>query len=495
MFLILAAPRQSKAEVLKGFSKIGLKRSYLQPLSTDELYTIHASSLEILEKRGVTVHEPAAFNAFEKAGCVVQKNRIVKIPRYLVEESIRKAPHSVTLCGRNREYDFTLDNTQFYAGVCGSAPHIFDLDTHQHRRAQISDVASLARLFDGLENLSCILTPEVVPNDVPVQDIDIHAVDAILRNTEKHVGPVLCFSETHIEDVIQMAELVAGGSEELRKRPIISALAEPVSPLEHSVPQTKNLIAYARRGLPVHITNHPITGFTSPVTLAATITQSNAEVLSYLVLAQLINPKTPITFGPYGTTPNMNEGIHLPASPEATLIQTALTQVTRHYQLPSLGFSGVNGKVLDAQAGIEDMFCILSLALAGADLMLIGLMDNDDTMAYEMLVIENAMLPIIGRVLRGVKVDEERVALDLINQSRPANNFLSEKHTLEFYGSEHVIPHLFERSSWRKWEAAGSKDLLQKASEEAKRILRTHRPLPLENSVSEKLDEIVKKRG
>jgi trimethylamine--corrinoid protein Co-methyltransferase len=480
--------------ILKGFSKIGLKGHYLQPLSADELYRLHVTSLEILEGKGVLVHESEAVDAFKKAGCEVEENKVVKIPQYLVKESIKKAPSSVTLCGRDRKHDFTVGNGNFYGGICGTAQYVLDLETHQHRKAKKSDVASLTKLLDALENFRCVFVPQVVPNDVPEQDIDVHAADAALRNTGKHLGPIVCFSEANIEDVIEMAETVAGGSEELRRRPIISAAAEPVSPLQHSVPQTRNLIAYASRGLPVHITNHPITGFTSPVTLAATIAQSNAEALSYLVLAQLINPKTPIIYGPYGTTPNMKEGIHLPASVEATLIQTALMQMTRHYELPSLGFSGINGKVLDAQMGIEDMLCILPLALAGADLVLVGLMDNDDTMAYEMLVIENEILRLIGRLLRGVEVDEVRIALDLINQAEPGASFLSEKHTVDFYSSEHVIPRLFERSSRKNWEKAGSKDLFQKASEEAKHILETHRPPPLENQVSQKLDEKVRRR-
>jgi trimethylamine--corrinoid protein Co-methyltransferase len=478
--------------MLKGFARFGLKGSCLQPLSVDELYKIHVSSLEILERKGVLVYEPEAVSVFEKAGCDVQENKLVRIPQYLVKESINKAPSSVTLCGREKENDFTLGNGQFYGGICGTAPHVLDLETHRHRKAKISDVASLTRLFDALENFRCIFSPQVVPNDVPEQDIDIRAANAALRNTGKHVGPIVCFNEAHIADVIEMAETVAGGGEELRKRPIISTLAEPVSPLQHSIPQTKSLIAYASRGLPVHITNHPITGFTSPITLAATIAQSNAETLSYLVLAQLINPRTPTIFGPYGTTPNMREGIHLPASVEATLIQTALTQLARYYHLPSLGFSGVNAKVLDAQMGIEDMLCILPLALAGVDLVLIGLMDNDDTMAYEMLVIENEMLRLIGRYLNGITVDEERIALDLITQAQPGASFLSEKHTTSFYDSEHVIPKLFERGSWKSWETAGSKDLFEKASEEAKHIIETHQPLPLEGQVSKKLDEVIR---
>jgi trimethylamine--corrinoid protein Co-methyltransferase len=477
--------------MLKGFARIGLKGSFLQPLSEDELYKIHVSSLQILEGKGVLVYEPEAVSVFKKAGCDVQENKTVKIPQYLVKESINKAPCSVTLCGREKEHDFIVGNGQFYVGVCGTAQHVLDLETHQYRKAKKSDVADLTRLFDALENLRCIFSPQVVPNDVPEQEIQIQAANAALRNTVKHVGPIVCFNEAHIEDVIEMAETVAGGAEELRKRPIISTLAEPVSPLQHSIPQTKSLIAYASRGLPVHITNHPITGFTSPITLAATIAQSNAEALSYLVLAQLINPRTPTIFGPYGTTPNMSEGIHLPASVEATLIQTALTQIARYYHLPTLGFSGVNAKVLDAQMGIEDMLCILPLALAGVDLVLIGLMDNDDTMAYEMLVIENEMLRLIGRYLKGIKVDEERIALDLITQAQPGASFLSEKHSTAFYNSEHVIPKLFERGSWKNWETAGSKDMSQKANEEAKHILETHQPPPLENQVSKKLDAII----
>jgi len=479
--------------VVKGFSRLGLKGVYLQPLSADELYRIHICSLEILENSGVLVSEPQALSTFEKAGCDVQANKMVKIPQYLVKESISRAPSSVTLCGRDRSHDFIVGDGEFYAGVCGTAQHVLDLETHQHRRALKSDVADLARLFDALENLRCIFSPQLVPSDVPEEDIDIHAADAILRNTGKHVGPIVCFSEAHIEDVIKMAETVVGGDEELRKRPIISALAEPVSPLQHSVPQTKNLMAYARRGLPIHITNHPITGFTSPITLAATIAQSNAEALSYLVFTQLINPRTPTIFGPYGTTPNMSKGIHLPASAEATLIQTALMQIARYYRLPSLGFSGVNGKVFDAQMGIEDMLCILPLALTGVDLVLIGLMDNDDTMAHEMVVIENEMLRLVGRFLQGIAVDEERLALDLISTVGSKAEFLSEKHTLDFYASEHVIPKLFERNSWEDWEKAGSKDLFQKASEEAKRILQKHRPLPLENQYSKDLDAIVRR--
>src|SRR5208337_4339276 len=112
--------------MLKGFARAGLKGSYLQPLSVDELYKIHVSSLEILERRGVLVYDPEAVSVFKKAGCDVQENKMVKIPQYLVKESVNKAPSSVTLCGRDREHDFTVGNGQFHGGVCGTAQHVWD---------------------------------------------------------------------------------------------------------------------------------------------------------------------------------------------------------------------------------------------------------------------------------------------------------------------------------------------------------------------------------
>ena len=478
---------------MKGFEKSGLKGNYLLPLTKEELDRIHSASLRILEKTGVLVYEPEAVTFFRNAGCEIQEDRIVHIPSHLIKESIDKAPSKVTLCGRDRKFDFTLGAGQFYGGICGTAPYIIDAESDERREATRQDAANLTRLIDALDNLHCALTPQVVPNDVPKEDIDIHAAETALLNTEKHVGPITCFSERHIEDVIQMAEVVAGGEEELRKRPIISGFAEPVSPLKHSIPQTRQLIAYAKRGIPIQISNHPITGFTSPITVAGTLAQSNAEVLSYLVLAELINPRTPVVLSPYGTAPNMKTGRHLPASVEASLLQCACIQMVRHYGLPALAWSGVNAKTPDAQMGIEDTFIILPAALAGADLVLSGLIDSDESMSYSMFVIENEIFAWVGRFLGGIEVDESRIALDLIDEVGPGGYFLSKKHTAEFFNSEHVTPRIFDRNSWKDWKKAGSKSLYKNANQEAEKILKTHEPRPLDKQVTSELNEVIKR--
>ncbi len=477
---------------MKGFEKSGLKGNYLLPLAKEELDRIHSASLRILEKTGLVVYEPEAVAFFRNAGCEIREDKIVQIPPSLVKESVEKAPSEVTLCGRNRKFDFALGAGQFYGGICGTAPYVIDAESDERREATIQDVANLTRLMDALDNLHCALTPQVVPNDVPKEDIDIYSAETALLNTEKHIGPITCFSEEHIEDVIHMAEIVAGGEEELRKRPIISGFAEPVSPLGHSIPQTRQLITYAKRGIPIQISNHPITGFTSPITLAGTLAQSNAEVLSYLTLAEIVNPKTPVVLSPYGTTPNMKTGMHLPASVQASLLQCACLQLVRHYGLPALAWSGVNAKTPDAQMGVEDTFIILPAVLAGADLVLSGMVDSDQSMSYSMFVIENEIFSWAGRFLGGIAVDDDRIALDLIDEVGPGGYFLSKKHTMQFFNSEHVAPGIFDRDSWKDWKKTGSKSLYQNAKQEAGKILNTHVPRALDKQVISELNGVIK---
>lgn len=473
-------------------NRAGLKGSLLQPLTSDELYEIHCSSLEVLEKIGVRVDEPEALALLDKAGCEVDMERgLVKIPQYLVREAIHKTPNTVTLCGRSKKNDLKFGTGEVHARISGGVPYIVDIESGEHREGLKTDVSETARVADALDNIDGIMSPLVVPADVPTANIELHAVEQAFNSTSKHVLTEI-WSKERIDDVIEMARMVAGGEKELRKRPIISCLTQPVSPLQHGELQTKILVGFAKAGLPLNVRAHPITGLSCPITIAAELVMTNAENLSSIVIAELSNPGTPVIYGAASSTADMRSGLNLAGAVEIGLLGTGVAQLARFYGLPSTINSGIDSPIPDAQAAIDRIMTMLPPILAGIDDISICANESKSTFYYEQLIIDNEILSTIDRLLKGIEVSDDTLAVELINEVGPGGTFLSKRHTLEYYEREHLIPNIFSRVRRGDWEKAGAKVLRERARDKARRILKKHEPLPLESNVRRDLASFVK---
>jgi len=476
----------------RGFDTSGLKGRFYEPLTKEELYKVHVASLKVLENTGVKVYAPEAVDILKKAGCDVDAKRdTVRIPQYLVKESIMKSPNAFTLCGRSKEWDLPMGSGKFHACWAGGVPYIHDLDSGERREGTKKDIVDTTRFIDAMDNIHFFMAPVVVPTDVPEKTIEVHAAEAALSNTSKHVTTEI-WSKERIRDVIRIGEIVAGGEEELRKRPLISALSQPVSPLQHNELQTAILLEFARKGLPITIRAHPISGLSSPVTIAGELLMVNAENLSSLVIAQLTNPGTPVIYGMSASVADMRIAMNLSGTVEIGLLGAALVQMAKYYGLPSSYSAGIDSPVPDAQASTELIVSAMPGVFAGIDDLWLCANDLKYTFWYEQMLIDDNIMAIIQRLLKGVEVSDETLGLGLIDEVGPGGGFLNKRHTMLYYPKEHVIPRLFARAAWSDWEKAGGRDILRRANEKAREILKTHQPQALERDIQDQMTQAVK---
>lgn len=477
---------------MSGLDRIGLKGVCLCALTEGEAERIHDGALRILAHTGIVIHSDEVLILLDEAGCQVNREDChAHIPAQVVEEAVAKAPPVVALYNRLGEQAMILGAGPLHARTSSGATGILDLDSGRRREPSCQDLAEATRLADALPHVHGVSALAVQPADVPVTAVDVHAVRLALANTVKPVGYV-CLNERLIEPVLAMAAAVVGGEEALRQRPIVTALAESTSPLRLVSSQLAVLQAFASRGLPLTLHAHPMAGFTAPVTLAGELVMTHAEVLALATIAQLVRPGTPVVYGLSSSVPDMRSGANLSGAVEIGLLGAAVAQLAGRCRLPCVMSSGSDAHRPGAQAVMERLMTLLPPALAGVDLVNLTTLDTKMAFSLEQLVIDDTIWSVMARYLRGVAVDDEALALDLIHEIGPGGAFLATNHPRRHFRDELLIPDLIGREPRDAWEAAGAPDMQNRARQKARRLLAEHCPPPLADGVAAQLEEIVK---
>jgi trimethylamine--corrinoid protein Co-methyltransferase len=457
-------------------------------LKREDLEKIHSSTLKILEETGIRVDEENALKLLDDAGATVDfRRKMVRAPQSLVEEMVKKARKCVRLCGRDPKHDLTLGDGRVHIMTSSTGIRVLDMDTGEVRPSTKKDVEDSARLADALENFH-IYSIMVDALDCPEEIMGLEEIDAMFNNTEKHIDTG-AQSTLGARDAIRMAAAVAGGFEELRKRPIIDFMQNPVSPLIHDRGDTEAILECAKHEVPLMILNMAQAGGTSPVTIAGTLSITNAEVLSGMLIAYLTNPNVPLI---YGTSSIVLEMKNLSEPSifgliEDGLIASGAAQLAKHYGFPSLvnGFDGGWSELDDERLGFLGEVMAMLPPLAKADILYDGgLIEDSMTLSYEDMVISNEVGGMVLRALRGIEVNEETLAENVIHKVGPGGNFLTEKHTLEHLRKEIFIAEIFDKLK--------VKDIREAAKKKAKHLLNTHQPESLDKGVREELRRIVK---
>ena len=464
----------------------------LKVLSDDDIERIHLSALSILWRTGVEVREEQAFGILKKAGCPTH-GKTVRIPPHLVEEAVRTCPRTFTLYGRDPNFKVRLEGRRVnYEPMIGRL-NILDLETGERRRTTLEDVGNLVRVADALEHYTLLHSGAIMPHieGVPDRVAHVHGYLTSVRNSTKVIKGVVRGKEK-ARDCIRMAMAIAGGEESLKQRPNIFTTCNVISPLEYMVEQTEGLIEYAKMGLPVDIASEPQAGATSPVTLAGTLAQQTAEILGMVVIAQLVNPGTPVLMGTVAAAMDLRNGTIALGGVEAALLNVAHAQMARFYGIPSRGTgSNTESKLLDMQAGYEKAITLLLPALAGINMIFYpGTMDHALTVSLESLVIDHEICGMIDRLLRGVHVTDETIGLEVIEKVGPGGHFLNQKHTLRHLQQEHFLTKLSDRDSHDAWNEKGRPDIRERAKAQVKKILSDHRPPPLDEALEKELHAV-----
>jgi len=467
-----------------------LESSYKSPafLKKEDLERIHSSTLKILEKIGFRVDEENALKLLDDAGATVDfKRKIVRVPHSLVEELIKKARKCVRLCGRDPKHDLILGEGRVYVMTSSTGIRVLDMDTGEVRQSTKKDVEDSARLADALENFH-LYSIMVDALDCPEEIMGLEEIDAMFNNTEKHIDTGALGTE-NARDEIRMAAAVAGGFEELRKRPIIDFMQTPVSPLIQDRGNTEAILECAKHEVPLVVLNMVQAGGTSPVTIAGALSVTNAEVLSGMLIAYLANPSVPLIYGTSSIVLNMKSlsGPSIFGLVEDGLIAMGAAQLAKYYGFPSLvnasfgGWSELDGEWLSFLGAMTAMLP----PLAKADILYGGgLIEDAKTLSYEAMVISDEVAGMVLRALRGIEVNEETLAEAVIHKVGPGGNFLSERHTLENLRKEIFISEILDKPR--------VKDVREAAKKRVKELLSVHQPESLDKSVQEELRRIVK---
>ncbi len=445
--------------------------SFATLLTQEQVERIHDASLELLEDVGLKVRYEPARELFKQHGCIVDGER-VKFPRVVVEKYRKMAPSTFTFHGRDPKFDKTIPQDSPVIVTASSAPDIIDPVTGVERRAESKDIARIAHLINELPGYD-MFSISTLADDAPADQFTISRLYPSIKYCLK---PIRVTTTDHKDTlaVMEMAYMVAGGKEAYKEHPFLTHHYCPVvSPLTMDNLSTENVMFFAKEGLPVYPTIVPNAGLTSPMSMAGTLAQGNAEFLSALVLMQMVKEGTPTIYATLATVADMRSGAYTSGAIECGMLHMAFAQMSRFYDVPCGGYIGLtNAKINDAQAGYETGMSAVGGLVGGMDMFNIGgLIDALKTFDFAKAVIDDEIAQMMKRLKRGVSFTEEDLAINLIKEVGPGGSFIVAKHTMSRMKTEAVMTKIADRDARTAWVKKGSMDIQARAMKKVKEIM------------------------
>jgi trimethylamine--corrinoid protein Co-methyltransferase len=462
------------------------------------MWSIHEAALEILEKTGIEMRHRGARKMLLEAGCRLSRKGRISVPADLAENALRTAPKRIQLYDQSGNKAMDLVDENWFYGTGSDTIFTIDINTGQRRRTTIADTANFARLVDGLENMDFAMSMSN-PEDVPIDEIYVHVFAEMIKNTNK---PLIFIADSG-EDIAKMYDiacLVAEGEKELQEKPFLLNYSEAISPLVFPENVIEKLIFCARKKIPICLPSGCNAGGGGPVTLAGALALGIAENLVGLVVHQLAGEGSPFLFAPNVSVLDMRTTVISYGCPEWSLTQAALAEMRDEiYGLPIWAFAGASdSKAMDAQAGAEAMFSILTAMQSRCNVIHdVGYLEFGTTSSLEMLVMADELVTMSRSFTEGLPVNEDTLALDAIDRVALGGEqsiFLTDDHTMQHFREAHFHPQLLDRSRYESWEDAGAADLYDRCNAEAKNILSNHVVEPKSAGLVNDIENILQPR-
>ncbi|HHP7234870.1 MAG TPA: trimethylamine methyltransferase family protein [Desulfobacterales bacterium] len=461
----------------------------LQVVDDDQIRQLHAATAQVLVKTGIRITHAKARAVFADAGARVETDRVY-IPRDMLEDAIEKAPSRVVLGNRGGEAAVILEEDRSWFGATLDDIYYFDPETHQRRQMTLDDCRKVVTLSDALANFTWGMTFGTL-SDVPAHLADRYTAKQALTYSEK---PIVVSSNNvdSLRDIHAMARIVSANADRFQAATPIASFVTTISPLvipDHVIEQ---MMYCAEHGIPQVCYNGIQTGSTAPMSFAGAIVQGNAETLAGLVYIQLLRPGSPVVFGSCASIMDMRSTIFSFGAAEMNLMIAAQAQIARHYGIPFYGTAGCSdAKLPDGQAAAEAVFSCMSSMLTGANLVHdAGLLEYATMISPEHMVLVNEVLYMVGQFARGIAVDSESLALDVIDRIGPGGHYLDCEHTMRHF-HDVWYSNLFDRNTYWKWQESGGKDLAARLQEQTLERMR-HQPAPLPAEAARELDEMAR---
>ncbi len=456
-------------------------------LSDDQLGRIHSASLEILERTGVYLHDDEAIALFKHAGIMPSEDGRIRIPAYRVEWALNLAPKRITLCDREGNRVMPLEGHNVFYGPGSDCPNVIDLDSGAMRLATLRDVTDGVRLCDALPNIDFIMS-FCLASDVDQTLLGQYQMREILANSTK---PSIFVTTDFVStvDVIKMAEIIAGGAEALRQKPLTACYVNVTGPLRHNQESLQKLLFLSGKGLPFTYVPVVLRGLNGPVTQAGAVALANAGELAGVVLSQLKREGAPIIVsGGTNDTIDMRTLVGAYAAPENRVL---FMEMAHYYNMPAFGLGGgSDSKVPDEQAAAEAALTLLVETLSGANLIHdVGYLASGMTSSLSHLTVCDEIIGWIKRFTQGVEVSDETLALDLIDEV-VTEQYLATPHTNTRFRQD-WYPKLFDRQNIDGWKASGETRLGERAVKKTRQLLAKHQPAPLPEDMLAALNGVI----
>jgi len=454
-----------------------------------ECEKIHLASLEVLERIGIDVHDEKARDILVKGGAKADGLR-VRIPEYMVTQALSVTPKRLTLYNRHGKVAIRAGGYNSYFGGGSDCLNLLDHHTGKRRKPILEDVKNAARLMDALPEIDFVMSA-VLPEDVDGRIYDRYQMEVMLNNTTKPIVFVTPDFEGCVA-AVEMCEAVAGSAEAFQHKPFATCYINVTSGMIANEEALQKCMFLAEKGLPQLYIPLNAGGVNSPVTTAGCMASMNAGTLLGIVLAQSVRPGSPVAVpgwngGPYNLKTMV--GNYVLADE-----QGVPTSMGKYYDLPVFGLGGsTDSKVLDQQCGFEVTLSLMTSLLHGANIIHdVGFMDSGLQYSLQILAIANDILGFLRAATRGVEVNDETLALDVIEELGPTGSFLDHDHTLRHY-KEPFYSQLADKNQYSLWLEQGGKSMEARAAEMVDAILSIHQPEPLTEDVQGTIKKIVQR--
>lgn len=463
-------------------------------LSADELETVHNASCRVLETRGIAFRgDETALELWRAAGASVE-GEVVRIPQELVEGLLAKAPETFVQHARtpSRSVRFGTDNMVF--SPLFASPYVRDLE-NRRREATLADLHDLLRLTQMSAHLNYGGAQICEPMDVPAPKRHLEMVRGHLTLSEKpFMGDAR--APWRAVDSFKMCEIVFG-EQFARENVVLLGLVTASSPLLWDASMLGTLAYYARMGQALLITPFIMQGANTPVTIAGSLVQANAEAMAGMAYCQLVRPGTPVIYGCSLATVSMKSGAPRYGTSEIARLTFAMGQLARRYRVP-YRIGGVRNGAMesDATAGSQNAMTMMPAVMAHANFVLhaVGWLENSMSVSFAQFILDLDQLALLQEFAKGITIDEETLALDAIAEAKPGGDYFSNPHTVRHYRSAFIEPMLPSWGSYEAFEAAGSPRAIDGALGWARRALDAYEPPPLDIAIRDALDAFVARR-
>lgn len=470
-----------------------MKHWSLNIASEEEIQRFKQRVTDLLEKKGIKLDHPGVVEKLLRAGATQDAHGYVHFPASMQADYLALAPREFLIAGMEPRFDVPIPHPVggFYAR--GPIGQMFYLDplTGEYRENTMEDQLDYIKVQQALEHISLWGNFTVKLDGFPAETMDVHTASLCFKHSQKPAY-WMHYNANSVRYVTEMAQVIAGGSEQLSKRPFLTLQCCAATPMGINYMDCEQIVQAAALKLPLHCTSLPCSGANAPITPEGIALMSTAEVIAQAIIAQVLGAGTPVLLSAFTYSSDMRCFQTLISGTEQMLSRLLAVQVIQKgYQLPCHTFNGgTNSHTLDMQAIADDAMLTQVMALSGAVMMGdLGALETGMIASPLQLIIDNDLVQMAKRLQEGVEVDDDRLGYETILELEAREAFVDKEHTLDYF-SEVIYPPTFNRNTRQQWQEQGSSDMLENARSIYQTIIKNHQPVAHSQEVLRELDAI-----